>query len=180
MGEIVPLYTSLWHQAGKLIVEAIRRELRLQGHSGTGLLIDSIEYVIHHEFDDILQVYADYYGKYVNFGVKPDRVPYSPRQKGEAPRGGVSKYIEALEKYVLENGFVASLKDAKSMAFAIAAKHKKEGMPTRDSYKHSVTGKRTEFIEDAIDGISEQLNDLIYEIIGREMQVIFQDILNVA
>lgn len=180
MAMVIPTYERLLDSAARLIVNAIQKELMLQGHTGTGKLIDSIEYRVKNAFQQIsIQIFSDYYGKYVNFGVKSEKIPYTIHNKGDARRGGTSKYIEALERYVLENGFVSSLKDAKSMAFAIAVKHKREGNPTRDSYKHSVTGKRTEFITDAIDSIEVQLDNIIQEVIGRELQLIFEESLTI-
>ena len=170
-------YELVFEQAGKIVVDAVKNELLNQGHSGTGKLHESIEFKVKKTFKEIsLQIFANYYGKYVNYGVPANKIPYS----GRTGNGGTSKYIEALQKYVLENGFVSSIKDAKSMAFAIAAKHKKEGMPTKDSYKHSVTGKRTEFVTDAIDRKADDLEDFISTAIGRELDLIFYESLKVA
>jgi hypothetical protein len=52
-------------------------------------------------------------------------------------------------------------KEAKSIAFAIASKHKKEGMPTIKSQKHSKTGRRTGFIEIALEKNSQKFIELI-------------------
>lgn len=180
MENVIPTYEALLDQAAKLVVGAIRKELMYQGHTGTGKLIDSIEYTVKNVFQQIsIQIFAADYGKYVNYGVKSDKIPYTIHTKGDARRGGTSKYIEALEKYVLENGFVSSLKDGKSMAFAIAVKQKREGNPTSGSYKYSVTGKRTEFITDAVASIEDQLDLIIQEIMGRELQLIFEESLEI-
>ena len=52
-------------------------------------------------------------------------------------------------------------REAKSIAFAIASRHKKEGMPSNASARFSSTGKRTGFIEAALDGIEPKLAALI-------------------
>jgi hypothetical protein len=52
-------------------------------------------------------------------------------------------------------------REAKSIAFAIASRQKREGMPTRNSARFSSTGKRTGFIEIALDDIEPQLAQLI-------------------
>jgi hypothetical protein len=53
-------------------------------------------------------------------------------------------------------------KEAKGIAFAIASKHKLEGMPTKNSViKHSKTGRRTGFIEIALEKNSAKFTELI-------------------
>jgi hypothetical protein len=55
-----------------------------------------------------------------------------------------------------------SEKESKGIAFAIASKHKKEGMPTKNSViKHSKTGRRTGFIEIALEKNSAKFTELI-------------------
>ena len=67
--------------------------------------------------------------------------------------------------------FGASDKESKSIAFAIASKHKKEGMPTIKSQKHSKTGKRTGFIETALDANSQKFIDLIEIAVAASVEV---------
>jgi hypothetical protein len=54
-------------------------------------------------------------------------------------------------------------KAALSIAFAIAYKHKAEGMPTAASNRFSQTGKRTQFVEDATKEIDEVVRELMTE-----------------
>ena len=67
--------------------------------------------------------------------------------------------------------FGASDKESKSIAFAIASKHKKEGMPTKASAKYSSTGKRTGFIETALDKNSQKFIELIENAIKYSVEV---------
>ena len=73
-------------------------------------------------------------------------------------------------------------KEAKGIAFAIASKHKKEGMPTIKSQKHSQTGKRTGFIEQALEKKEAEMADLINRAIYQSMiitvETFYKSILN--
>ena len=112
----------------------LRNELEAQGHRDTGKLIDSIEYEILTDTDTIKIVFTYlYYGDIVETGVKPANIPF-----GKSTGAKTSKYIEALKNWAKRRGFKKPL----SAAFAIANKHKKEGMPTKNSYRFSSNGRR--------------------------------------
>jgi hypothetical protein len=76
----------------------------------------------------------------------------------------------------------ASDKEALGIAFAIASKHKREGMPTRSSARFSQTGKRTGFIETALDALMPQIEEAIREELAivweNEIETMFKSILN--
>ena len=109
-------------------------ELEQQGHRDTGKLIDSIEYEILTDTDTIKIVFTYlYYGDIVETGVKPANIPF-----GGSTGAKTSKYIEALKNWAKRKGFKKPL----SAAFAIANKHKMEGMPTKNSYRFSSNGRR--------------------------------------
>tara|TARA_Y100000593_G_scaffold94734_1_gene195489 strand:- start:8619 stop:9137 length:519 start_codon:yes stop_codon:yes gene_type:complete len=126
----------------KILILALSGELIKQGHKNTGALIDSMR----GQVDRLglgVDIYANKYAIFLNLGVKKNRIPYS-RGRG---RGGRSKYIEGLIAYFKQKGAA----DPKAAAFATANKHKEEGMPTRGSRRFSTTGKRTHFINEALD-----------------------------
>lgn len=138
------------------IIQLIGDEWIKQGHDLTGAFVQGLSYEI---VDNIIYIYDTTnsgYGKILNAGVSADRIPFSPGSGAKT-----SKYIQGLVRYAkLRMG--ASDKDALSIAFAIAHKHKKEGMPTEDSTRFSKTGKRTQFVEDAttdVDKIVEKYMD---------------------
>lgn len=138
------------------IIQLIGDEWIKQGHDLTGAFVQGLSYEI---VDNIIYIYDTTnsgYGKILNAGVSADRIPFSPGSGAKT-----SKYIQGLVRYArLRMG--ASDKDALSIAFAIAHKHKKEGMPTEDSIRFSSTGKRTQFVEDAtqeVDKIVEKYMD---------------------
>lgn len=143
-------------------IQAIGEEWMKQGHDLTGKFRESIAYKIRTEggstFIDITDGTESGYGVILNKGVPAERIPYNP-----GSGAGKSKYITGLANYAkLRMG--ASDKDAVSIAFAIATKHKREGMPTKASERFSQTGKRTRFVEDTI----ERIDDIVNEEIGKE------------
>ena len=109
------------------------------------------------------------YFKFVDQGVKPSRIPY----RSGRGRGGKSKYIQALIAFWRKKGAA----DPKAAAFATAAKHKKEGMPTRNSFKFSRTGKRTEFINEMLkkheDNIFDQMGDVGFSTLSSRIDKAF-------
>lgn len=124
--------------------EAMFREWRAQGHAMssamTHLKIESVDKRVSLE----ISVYgAPYYG-YVNKGVKASQIPF---RAGSG--AGHSLYIEALTRYA-ERRMGLSGREALSVAFAIAKTQKRQGMPTRNSYSYSSTGRRTGFIEEML------------------------------
>jgi len=130
---------------GQKIVEAgIREESRAQGHYLTGAMEQSMSSVIGRMGTmRILTGTAVDYARYVNNGVKPGRIPFK-----EGSGAGKSAYIEGLRQFFILKGL--SDKEALSAAIATAKTHKKEGMPSKASYKYSSTGQRTGMIETAM------------------------------
>lgn len=118
------------------ILYTIAEEWKAQGHDLTGDFIKSLRFEITN--GDTIKVYGNHYGAILDAGVTPDQIKY-PFAK---------KRIEGLTDYA-KIRLGASDKDAISIAFAIATKHAREGMPLPSSKRFSKTGKRTGFIEDA-------------------------------
>jgi len=144
---------------GNSLVEEIRNQILLQGHKLTGSLSKSVEAKTLTVPDGVvIQFLLNDYGVPVNTGVVASRIPY-----GTYTGAKVSKYIQGLIRFA-KLRFRVTEKQAKGIAFAIARKHIKEGMPTRGSYKFSKTGKRTEYIEEAILKESAQILAYIGEL----------------
>ena len=126
-------------------------ELSRQGHNLTGELIKSFETTIREQGDVItIDFLMLKYGRSLNDGIRPEKIPFTPVPPY---RGGTSKYIEGLIKFAQLKFFVDK-KEATSIAFAIANKHKRYGYP--------LTGK-THFIDIAIDANSENIVKLIQD-----------------
>jgi hypothetical protein len=139
-----------------LAIEVIAMEWRAQGHELSGSAVKQMETVVKFEINTlVIEVLVPDYMAINNSGVTAARIPYTPNS-GRPP----SKYISGLIDYV-KRRMGKSDKEAKSIAFAIASKHKKEGMPTKGSVRFSTTGKRTGFIEQALEKNSAKFIELI-------------------
>jgi hypothetical protein len=140
-----------------LAITVVANEWRAQGHELSGSAVKQMETVIREEIATIvIEGYIPDYMAINNSGVTAQRIPYTPNS-GRPP----SKYISGLIDYV-KRRMGKSDKEAKGIAFAIASKHKLEGMPTKNSViKHSKTGRRTGFIEIALDKSSPKFIELI-------------------
>jgi hypothetical protein len=139
-----------------LAIEVIAMEWRAQGHELSGSAVKQMETVVKFEINTlVIEGLVPDYMAINNSGVTAAKIPYTPNS-GRPP----SKYISGLIDYV-KRRMGKSDKEAKSIAFAIASKHKKEGMPTKGSVRFSTTGKRTGFIEQALDKSNPKFIELI-------------------
>jgi hypothetical protein len=152
-----------------LAITVVANEWRAQGHELSGSAVKQMETVITEEINAIvIEGYIPDYMAINNSGVTAARIPYTPNS-GRPP----SKYISGLIDYV-KRRMGKSDKDAKSIAFAIASKHKKEGMPTKASARYSSTGKRTGFIEQALDKSSPKFIELIEQSVAATVEVLVE------
>lgn len=149
------------------LAKKLKSELEAQGHRATGRLADSIEAVNGgSEFLLVSEILMESYWNNVNYGVSASKIPYS----GRNGRGGTSLYIQGLINWAKVIKPNLSEKEAKSFAFAVANKHKKEGMPTRGSYAYSNNGRRLRFVETALIGFEAQLEkDLDLDLFAGEL-----------
>lgn len=139
-----------------LAITVVANEWKAQGHELSGSAVKQMETMVRMEINTlIIEGYVPDYMAINNKGVLATKIPYYPGSGRKE-----SEYIKGLMRYAKQR-FGASDKEAKSIAFAIASKHKKEGMPTIKSQKHSKTGKRTGFIEQALDKKEAEMADLI-------------------
>lgn len=142
----------------RVVINAVTVQWKLQGHNLTGKFIRSLEAKASKIVNGIrIDVFMEDYGLITNRGVSASRIPFQP---GSGKRS--SKYIEGLTEYAVAR-FRVSRQVAERIAFAIASKHRQEGMPTRNSRRFSRTGRRTEFLEDARDEMDDEIERLINE-----------------
>lgn len=148
-----------------ILNEALMDEFEAQGHKMTGKLIQDIEYVVKTEVDRIrISGFMYAYGPILNAGVKADNIPFSPRGLGFAASGaGTSLYIKGLQNWVKQRMAINDEKKSLSVAFAIATTQKKYGMPTSASTFYSSTGKRTEFISDALKNNEDKITEVVQQ-----------------
>lgn len=127
-----------------IIVRVLREEYEAQGHNLTGSLSQSISTEAEATATGaVLRVLMLDYGVYLSTGVPASRIPYSP---GSGVKS--SAYIAGLTKFAQQR-FGVGQKEATGIAFAIARKHKAEGMPTKASFAFSKNGRRTGAIDAA-------------------------------
>ena len=152
-------YVMSFQSISDFVVIKLARELLNQGHQNTGKLISSLQGKVTTLSNGIeISVVTDrLYWRQVNNGVKANRIPFG----GRTGRGGKSAYIQALIAYFKQKGL--GEKEAKSAAFATATKHKKEGMPTKKSFRFSSTGKRTDFIQEMLTRHGQNIEDQMFE-----------------
>ena len=151
---------------GTLAMTVVANEWKAQGHNLTGSAIKHMETMVQFQINTlIVEGLIPDYMAINNKGVLATKIPYYPGSGRKE-----SEYIKGLMRYAKQR-FGASDKESKSIAFAIASKHKKEGMPTIKSQKYSKTGKRTGFIETALDKNSQKFIELIENAIKYSVEV---------
>jgi len=144
-------------EAGRIAVKELREQILLQGHRLTGSLIKSARAnsVVVNEDSAVVRILLNDYGVPLNTGVPAPRIPY-----GSYTGARVSKYIQGLKRFA-KLRFRVTDKQALGIAFAIANKHKKEGMPTANSFRFSKNGMRTRYVEQTIKNITKDIEKLI-------------------
>lgn len=139
-----------------LAISVVATEWRAQGNELSGSAVKQMETMIRFEINTlVIEGLVPDYMAINNQGVPANKIPYYPNSGNKT-----SKYISGLIDYV-KRRMGKSDKEAKGIAFAIASKHKREGMPTKGSVRFSKTGKRTGFIEQALDKNSQKFIELI-------------------
>ena len=148
---------TLANQIANILIIAIRKEFILQGHRLTGRINASIEKIVKITASgaNILILMNDY-GIIQNRGVKAARIPYNPNQRSGKK---TSKYITGLQNFARLR-FGVGAKEALNIAFAIARKQARQGMPTKASFRFSKTGKRTGAINTALLKTDKEIQDL--------------------
>ena len=147
---------TLSSEVAEIVLISVKAELEAQGHKMTGDLYNSIKYEIRSEASKVIIDYSFLdYGMVQNYGIKASRIPYSAGSGAKK-----SKYIDGLIKFV-EYRMNKSGKEAERIAFAIARKHKTEGMPTGNSFKFSKNGRRTNWIGEGIAEATPKVNEAI-------------------
>lgn len=129
------------------LITDLKRELIDQGHILTGALRDSIELVSLIKTKDSTEaiVMLERYYEALETGVPARSIKF---QRGSGK--GHSRYIDALVRFwEIKAGLSGD--EALRAAFALATKHKKEGMPTQSSWKYSANKRRLAFFSHVID-----------------------------
>lgn len=156
--------------AADMVLRRLKEEWRAQGHSLTGDTERSMYSLERATTDGVrIEFWMNDYAAKLNRHTPPHRIPYTPGTGWGT--GAQRAYLEGLAEYAKKRIGAASEREAAAIAFAIARAHKREGMPTKASARFSKTGKRTEWIDDAVDDIEpavrEYLESVIFEQINK-------------
>lgn len=155
-------YTQIADRIRAIIAD----EWQQQGHDMTEKFMQSIEYEI--ETNDKGAVITFYdgtergYGAILNKGVSAANIPYSPGSGAKS-----SDYISGLQKFAMhpKRMGITDEREALGVAFAIARKHKREGMPLPSTDRFSKTGKRIDFAADALK--RPEIEKILQQEVGR-------------
>lgn len=113
----------------------------------------------------VASMYMEDYYIFVEEKTPASRIPF-----GKKTGKKVSKYIQALWKYWrVKRGL--SPEEALRASFATANKHKREGRPTRNSFKYSKDGTRTGFIKDTLKKVEEDVFNILERSVGDRIEL---------
>jgi len=144
------------------VLKMLQEEIINQGHKDTSKLLKSLQYDIIYKSNAIEIIFSYiFYGRFVNDGVPASKVNYP---------------IQIMIDYLKRKGVIKSKKD-EGIAYAVRAKHKKEGIPTKASLKFSKNGRRTGFQDHVISQIPSKVQPLIDSQIIEPLQMWFFDVL---
>jgi hypothetical protein len=159
MTDTQDIYQRLGEQVGEVVKKAVKQAFIMQGRTLTGALVNSIDYSVN---ATVTSAFIEFtlldYGMILNYGVPANRIPFSPGSGAKS-----SKYIDGLKMYA-KLRFNANDKEAERIAFAIAHKHKKFGMPL---------DKKTGAVEEGIKESSDEVEELISEALTQVINVMF-------
>ena len=159
MTDTQDIYQRLGEQVGEVVKKAVKQAFIMQGRSLTGALVNSIDYSVN---ATVTSAFIEFtlldYGMILNYGVPANRIPYSPGSGAKS-----SKYIDGLKMYA-KLRFNANDKEAERIAFAIARKHKKFGMPL---------DKKIGAVQNGIDDSKDEVEALISEALTEVINVMF-------
>lgn len=142
---------DLLERLAEVLKKEMQNQLRIANHIMTGSLIESIESRILSTIEGRkIEIWIEQYGIALDQGVPPDRIPFTE----PSGRGGRSKYIEGLQRFAQLKLGVSDNRESLSIAFAIARKHKKVGMPVKGP---------TKFIEKTLDATEDEIQRFVEE-----------------
>ena len=142
---------ALLERLAEVLKQEMRTQLKIANHIMTGALSESIESRILSTIEGRkIEIWIEQYGIALDQGVPPDRIPFTE----PSGRGGRSKYIEGLQRFAQLKLGVSDNRESLSIAFAIARKHKKVGMPVKGP---------TKFIQKTLDATEDEIQRFVEE-----------------
>lgn len=149
---------ELLNNLAEVLKEEMRQQLKIANHIMTGDLVSSIESRILSTIEGRkIEIWLNDYGIALDQGVPADRIPFTE----PSGRGGRSKYIEGLQRFAQLKLGVTDNRKSLGIAFAIARKHKKVGMPVKGPTQF--IQKTLDATEDEITRFAEEWAEAIFE-----------------
>ena len=158
---------ELLEKIANLAIQAVAIEWRAQGHELTGNAVQQLETrIIERGNDTIIEGYVVDYMAELNEGVPASKIP----RPGTA---AYDKLIVDLARYARQRGLTGR-QSYEQIARNIARRYLREGKPTRASARFSKTGKRTGFIEQALNDIEPELAKLIEQRVEESINFVIE------
>lgn len=133
--------------------KGLQKELEDQGHRLAGGLIKNLETVVTEQGDTVTaKIVGPDFAVYIDAGVRPERVRYP---------------VRIMIEYFQKRGL--PLKEATRAGWATRAIHKREGIPTKASFRFSKNGRRTGFVKAGIEATILQMRTIFAETIESEL-----------
>lgn len=154
-------------QIANLAIQAVAIQWKAQGHNLTGNAIQQLETrIVEANGGTLIQGYMVDYMAELNEGTKAKDIP--KRGTGE-----YKQLISKLSDYARKRG-MQGRRTYEQVAHAIVSTWYKEGRPSKASARFSSTGKRTGFIEAALDGVEPELAQLIERGVEESINFVFE------
>jgi hypothetical protein len=150
---------DIYQGAEEVINEILRKEIVAQGHHLTGAMEESLSSEVSTKGkSEIMEGFAAYYTQFVNDGFPATSASF--------------KQVPFLIDYFKKRGLPE--KEATAAAFATVKTWMKDGMPTQASKRFSETGSRTNMIENAFAGHSNEIDEFIGDGLDKLIEEEFQ------
>jgi hypothetical protein len=140
-----------------------------EGHYLTGKLITDLDFVVYSQVGIwTMEVHSYKYAVYMEKGVSAERIPFDGTRHKEK-----SLYIEGLMDYVERRMHIMKgSKENLSVAFAIAYKHHRYGMPLR------TMGQGTKWLSKAYPKMEIGITQMVDSFMGYQARIILEDLVN--
>lgn len=157
-----------------LIKLELRKKLEIQGYGtlGNSKLQQTMDYEIKAVSTLIVatMLMEDYY-VFVEEKTEAANIPFGGRTGKKT-----SKYIQGLWRYWrLKRGL--GVKEALRASFATARVHKREGRPSRNSFRYSKDGTRLAFIDSTLKAMEASIAESLSVTLGKELEIALTQIL---
>tara|TARA_R100001460_G_scaffold36405_1_gene69839 strand:- start:542 stop:1042 length:501 start_codon:yes stop_codon:yes gene_type:complete len=162
MKNVLNSFNRAINEIGKKFVKDFRTELEQQNSVATGNLSDTMHYDLVEDGDSvelIIKTRADYV-QAVNEGSKP----FFPN-------------ITAIKKWMDAKGVGYSDENEKELiAYNIAKKISRDGLPSKEGLARSKNGRKTRFIDSVVESKKSGRNKSIHKAIGQDIDNIFKQL----